>query len=95
MLKVCNFVTHTRQTALLAVDMLAKLRQNLLEHFGNLQHDGSVLGLGDPHLIALRLGQKPEIEASAEISTSCHGLDADRRFECLFLGKRSPLTNRS
>jgi hypothetical protein len=85
MLKVCNFVTHTRQTALLAVDMLAKLRQNLLAHFGNLPHDGSVLGRGNPHLIALRLGQK--IEASAEISAGCHGVDADRRFECSFLGK--------
>ena len=80
-----HLVTQARQTALFAVDMIAKLRQNLLAHFGNLPHDGSVLGRGDPHFIALRRGQK--IEASAKISVGSHGLDKDRRFEFRFLEK--------
>ena len=80
-----HLVAQARQTTLFAVDMLTKLRQNILAHFGNLPHNASVLGRGDPHLIALRQGQK--IGASAEISAGCHGLDADRRFECRFLGK--------
>ena len=77
-----HLVTQAHWTALFAVDML---QQIIIAHFGNLPHNGTVLGRGDPHLIALRQGQK--IEASAVISAGCHGMDADRRFECRFLGK--------
>ena len=82
-----HLVTHTRQASLGAVDMLAtrKLRQNLLAVFGNLPQEGSVPGRGDIHLIAPRFFHK--IEASADISGGCHGLDADRRCDCRFLGK--------